>query len=58
METLEQSIIEKVKKLKHDEQSKVLHFINSIEDGKGLPKKGLKGIWADLNIEISDDKCF
>ena len=55
--SIEKSVLEKLLKLPTDKQKEVLDFVESLEKKAG-PKgrrRSLKGLWADLGVEISPD---
>lgn len=55
--TIEQQVIEKLRELSPDKQKEVLNFVDSLAD-KGGPAgkfRGLEGIWADLDIDITEE---
>ena len=53
---IQRTIMEKVKTLPDDKQQEVLDFIESIQQKEGVkrPRRSLKGLWADLGVEISE----
>ena len=54
--TLEQQVLEKLRDLPPEKQKEVLDFVDSLKETNG-PKKPLKsllGLWADLNIHITE----
>lgn len=55
--TIEQQVIEKLKELSPDKQKEVLNFVDSLADKGGPAEKfrGLEGIWADLDIDITEE---
>jgi hypothetical protein len=57
--TIEQAIVEQVKRLPPDKQREVLNFAESL-DKNGGPKrpaalKSLEGLWADLNVHVTEE---
>ena len=54
--TLEQTILGKLRTLPPEKQREVLDFVNSLEpvQGKPRPRRSLRGLWADLEIEITE----
>lgn len=55
--TIEQQVIEKLRELTPEKQREVLDFLESIKEKNGAnkPRRSLLGLWADLNIRISDE---
>lgn len=55
--TIEQRVIEKLKDLSPDKQKEVLNFVDSLAQKDGPPRKlrGLEGIWADLDMDITEE---
>ena len=53
---IQRAIMEKVKTLPDDKQKEVLDFIESIQQKEGVkrPRRSLKGLWADLGVDISE----
>jgi mRNA-degrading endonuclease RelE of RelBE toxin-antitoxin system len=54
---IEQSVLEKLKKLPSEKQQQVLDFIESIQSRSiaRRPRRSLKGMWADLRVQIGED---
>ena len=54
--TLEQTILGKLRTLPPEKQREVLDFVDSLEpvQGKPRPRRSLRGLWADLEIEITE----
>jgi hypothetical protein len=55
--TLEQQLLEKLRGLSPDKQQEVLNFAESLSK-KASPKeplRSLEGLWADLNIQITEE---
>ena len=52
--SLEKSVLEKLLKLPVDKQKEVLDFVESLEKKSGS-RRSLKGLWADLGVNISPD---
>ena len=55
--SIEKSILEKLLKLPVDKQQEVLDFVESLEKkaGQRRSRRSLKGLWADLEVNISAD---
>ena len=55
--TIEQQVVEKLRDLPPEKQKEVLDFVDFLKEKKGGPKKprrSLRGLWADLNINITE----
>ena len=55
--TIEQQVLEKLRDLPPEKQKEVLVFVESLkkEDDKPQPRRSLRGLWADLNINITEE---
>jgi len=61
--TIEEEILEKVRKLPLDKQREVLDFTGFLESRSAHvdsverkpQRKSLRGLWADLNISVSEE---
>ena len=55
--SIEKSVLEKLLKLPVDKQQAVLDFVESLEKktGQRQSRRSLKGLWADLEVNISAD---
>lgn len=55
--TLEQDIMEKLRELPVDRQREVLDFVEFLQskNKRNDPNASLKGIWSDLDIDLSID---
>ena len=55
--SIEKSVLEKLLKLPVDKQKEVLDFVESLEKKSGprCPRRSLKGLWADLGVQISPE---
>ena len=55
--SIEQEVIEKLRALPADKQSEVLAFVESLQEHTltGSPSPTLRGLWADLNLAITDE---
>jgi hypothetical protein len=53
--SIEKSVLEKLLKLPVDKQKEVLDFVESLEKevGQRRSRRSLKGLWADLGLDIS-----
>ena len=55
--TIEQAVVEKLRALPVEKQREVLDFVEFLHR-KSVPKpprRSLKGLWADLKIDITED---
>jgi hypothetical protein len=54
---IEQSVIEKLRALPLEKQREVLDFVESLQSQTASRRlrKGLKGLWADLGVRITED---
>jgi uncharacterized protein DUF2281 len=54
--TIEQQLLEKLRDLPPDKQKEVLDFVESLKKSNGSkkPRRSLRGLWADLNIQITE----
>jgi hypothetical protein len=55
--SIEKSLFKKLLKLPVDKQKEVLDFVESLEKKAGAKgrRHSLKGLWADLGVEISSE---
>lgn len=55
--TIEQQVLEKLRDLPPEKQKEVLEFVDSLkkENGPKTPLRSLRGLWADLNIHITEE---
>jgi hypothetical protein len=55
--SIEQELIEKLRTLPPDKQRDVLAFVESLHEQAtgGESPRSLRGLWADLNLTISDE---
>ncbi len=55
--TIEEQVVEKLRELSPEKQREVLNFLDSLrqENATKAPLRSLRGLWKDLNIEISED---
>jgi hypothetical protein len=55
--SIEKSVLEKLLQLPVDKQKEVLDFVESLEKkaGQRRSRRSLKGLWADLEVNISAD---
>jgi hypothetical protein len=54
--SIEELVIEKLRTLSPERQKEVLNFVESLKQTSTLPapRRSLKGLWADLGVDISD----
>ena len=54
--TIEEQVLEKLRDLPPEKQKKVLDFVGLLKEknGQKLPRRSLLGLWADLNIHLSE----
>jgi hypothetical protein len=55
--SIEKSLLEKLLKLPLEKQKEVLDFVESLqkETTPQHPRRSLKGLWADLGVQISSE---
>lgn len=55
--SIEKTVLEKLLKLPAEKQEEVLNFVESLEETTGpqAPRRSMKGLWADLGVNISAD---
>ena len=55
--TIEEQVLEKLRELPADKQQAVLEFVDSLKKngGQNKPLKSLRGLWADLGIQITEE---
>jgi hypothetical protein len=55
--TIEQQVLEKLRGLPPEKQKEVLEFVRLMNEKNGTkkPLRSLRGLWADLNIQITED---
>ena len=55
--SIEKSVLEKLLKLPVDKHKEVLDFVECLEKNAGQrhSRRSLKGLWADLEVNISAD---
>jgi hypothetical protein len=55
--TIEEQILAKLRDLPPEKQQEVLEFVDSLkkENGPKTPRRSLRGLWADLNIHITEE---
>jgi hypothetical protein len=55
--TIEQQVVEKLRDLPPKKQKEVLDFVDSLKEKNGpkKPLRSLRGLWADLNIHITEE---
>jgi EAL domain-containing protein (putative c-di-GMP-specific phosphodiesterase class I) len=54
---IEQQVVEKLRDLPPEKQKEVLDFVHSLKEQNGPkePLRSLMGLWADLNIHITEE---
>ncbi len=56
--TIEQQVVEKLRNLPPEKQKEVLDFVDFLNEkngGANKPRRSLRGLWADLNIHITEE---
>jgi hypothetical protein len=56
--TLEQQVLEKLRDLLPEKQKEVWDFVDFLNEKNGgakKPRRRLRGLWADLNIHITEE---
>jgi len=55
--TIEEQVLEKLRDLPPEKQKEVLEFVDSLKgkDVSKKPRRSLCGLWADLNIHITEE---
>ena len=55
--TIEEQVAEKLRNLPPEKQKEVLDFVDSLKEKNGArsPRRSLRGLWKDLNIEITEE---
>jgi EAL domain-containing protein (putative c-di-GMP-specific phosphodiesterase class I) len=55
--TVAEQVLEKLRDLPPEKQKEVLDFVESLKgkDGKKEPLRSLRGLWKDLNIQITEE---
>lgn len=55
--TVEERVLESLRDLPADKQKEVLDFVNFLrqKNGGSNPRRSLRGLWKDLNIEITEE---
>jgi hypothetical protein len=55
--TIEQHVLEKLRDLPPEKQQEVLDFVDFLNEKNGpkKPRRSLRGLWKDLNIEITEE---
>jgi hypothetical protein len=55
--TIEQQVLEKLRNLPPEKQKEVLDFVDFLKEKGGLkkPRRSLLGLWADLNVHITEE---
>jgi hypothetical protein len=55
--TIEEQVLEKLRDLPPEKQKEVLEFVDALKEKNGpkKPRRSLHGLWADLNIHITEE---
>jgi hypothetical protein len=55
--SIEEKVLEKLRELPPEKQKEVLDFVDSLKkkDGAKKPLRSLEGLWADLDIHITEE---
>jgi hypothetical protein len=55
--TIEERVLEKLRELPPEKQKEVLNFVEFLKqkNGSAKPLRSLRGLWAELNINITDE---
>jgi hypothetical protein len=55
--TIEQQVLHNLRSLPAEKQQQVLEFVESLQSigGPATPRRSLLGLWADLNVHITDE---
>ena len=55
--TIEEKVLEKLRELPPEKQKEVLEFVDLLKEKSGskTPRKSLLGLWADLNVHITEE---
>ena len=53
--SIEEAVMETLKKLPPEEQRQVLNYAQSLRKHDKPPLKELRGLWADLNITLTEE---
>jgi hypothetical protein len=55
--TIEERVLENLRDLPADKQKEVLDFATFLREKNGAtnPRRSLRGLWKDLNIEIKEE---
>ncbi|MEB3160706.1 MAG: DUF2281 domain-containing protein [Synechocystis sp.] len=55
MTNLESQVLQELRQLPPEKQDEVLDFVQFLRHkSQALPKKSVKGLWADLNIQLTE----
>ncbi len=55
--SIEEKVLEKLRDLPPEKQREVLEFVESLKkDGAKKPLRSLEGLWADLDIDITEEE--
>jgi hypothetical protein len=55
--SIEEQVVEKLRELPPEKQKEVLDFVDFLKEKNGpkKPRRSLLGLWADLNINITEE---
>ena len=55
--TIEEKVLEKLRKLPPQKQKEVLDFVRSLQENNGSPRKlrSLEGLLEDLNVDFTEE---
>ncbi|MEK6289334.1 MAG: hypothetical protein AABO57_26780 [Acidobacteriota bacterium] len=56
-ESIEQTVVEKLRAVPPEKQQKVLDFVEGFEETTvhKQPRRSVKGLWADLGVDITEE---
>lgn len=56
-QSIEQTVVEKLRALPPEKQQEVLDFVESLEEQTASkpPRRSVKGLWADLGGDITEE---
>jgi len=52
---IDESLLEKIRALPPEKQQEVLDFVEFLHRKIARPRRSFKGIWADLQVDITED---
>lgn len=55
--TIEEMVLEKLRQLSPEQKDEVLHLVKTLSEKNtpAQPLRSLEGLWADLNIDITEE---